>query len=307
MRAPFVGLEETFPLVPRHRQHGLELGPFQSVRRGPGSDVAGSRPYRRGDDVRSIDWGASARLSAARGSDEFVVRERYAEQAPRVVLVVDLRPAMALYPEPWLDKEAVLRHSIRLIGESGFAARGLVGWLSIGEGGEPDWRPPQGNPARWRARPVELRFDGPEDGLATAFEHLEYSRALPAGSVVFVLSDFLAPPPEAALVGSVARGWDVVPVVVQDPLWESSFPEAVGGLVLPLADPVTRRLTPVRLSRREACTRRAANEQRLDRLVHRFAELELDAVVLDSDDREEILRRFLEWAEARLAPVGRVA
>jgi uncharacterized protein (DUF58 family) len=306
MRAPFARLEETFPLVPRHRQHGLELGPFQSVRRGPGSDVAGSRPYRPGDDVRSIDWGASARLSAARGSDEFVVRERYAEQAPRIVLVVDRRPAMSLYPEPWLDKEAALQCAIRLIGESGLEARGLVGWLSIGADAT-DWRPPQGNPTRWRTRPVEIRFDGPEDGLARAFEHLQYSRALTAGSFVFVLSDFLAPPPEEELVAAVARGWDVVPVVVQDPLWEASFPEEVGGLVLPLEDPVTHRLTPVRLSRREARERRAANEHRLAELVRRYAELELDPVVLTSDDPGEILQRFLEWSEARLAPVGRVA
>ena len=32
------------------------------------------------------------------GTDEFVVRERYAEEAPRVVIVADRRPAMSLYP-----------------------------------------------------------------------------------------------------------------------------------------------------------------------------------------------------------------
>ena len=40
----------------------------------------------------AIDWAASARLSAARGADEFVVREFFAEQAPRVVVVCDRRP-----------------------------------------------------------------------------------------------------------------------------------------------------------------------------------------------------------------------
>ena len=34
----------------------------------------------------------------------------------------------------------------------------------------------------------------------------------------------------------LAAGWDVVPVVVQDPVWERSFPD-VGGVTLPLADP----------------------------------------------------------------------
>ena len=78
----------TFPLIPRRRVLGLPFGGLHSLRRGLGSDVAGSRPYRPGDDIDKIDWNASARLSLARGSEEFVVREHYAEEAPRVVVLV---------------------------------------------------------------------------------------------------------------------------------------------------------------------------------------------------------------------------
>ena len=66
----------TFPLIPRRRVLGLPFGGLHSARRGTGADVAGSRPYRPGDDVKRIDWYASARLSLARGSDEFVVRDQ---------------------------------------------------------------------------------------------------------------------------------------------------------------------------------------------------------------------------------------
>ena len=45
----------------------------------------------------SIDWAASARLSSARGTDEFVVRERFADEAPRVIIVCDRRPEMAAF------------------------------------------------------------------------------------------------------------------------------------------------------------------------------------------------------------------
>ena len=55
-----------FPLVPRWRLTGLPFGEQPSVRRGPGSDVAGSREYVPGDPISSIDWYASARLSSAR-------------------------------------------------------------------------------------------------------------------------------------------------------------------------------------------------------------------------------------------------
>ena len=63
-----------------------------------GSEIASSRPYRRGDAVRLVDWRASARLSTARGSDEFVVRDRFAEDVVRVLLIVDRSPSMALFP-----------------------------------------------------------------------------------------------------------------------------------------------------------------------------------------------------------------
>src|ERR687891_1665448 len=96
----------TFPLVPRGRLIGVSYGLMRSVRRGSGLDIAGSRPYRSGDDVDKIDWAASARLSSARGLDEFIVRELHAEEAPRVIVLADRRPSLALFPEPlpWLAK-----------------------------------------------------------------------------------------------------------------------------------------------------------------------------------------------------------
>ena len=46
----------TFPLIPRRRVLGLPFGGLHSLRRGLGSDVAGSRPYQPGDDIDKIDW-----------------------------------------------------------------------------------------------------------------------------------------------------------------------------------------------------------------------------------------------------------
>src|SRR5438105_15904492 len=100
-----------FTLVPRRRLIGLSFGGMHSARRGLGSGVAGSRPYRPGDDVDAIDWPASARLSSARGTDEFIVRERFADEAPRVIVVSDRRPQMALFPAPlpWLRKDEAMK------------------------------------------------------------------------------------------------------------------------------------------------------------------------------------------------------
>jgi uncharacterized protein (DUF58 family) len=300
-----VEAEGSFPLVPRRPLHGLELGPFRGVRRGVGSDPAGSRPYRPGDDVRTIDWGASARLSAARGTVEFVVRERFAEQAPRVVVATDRRPGMALHAPPWLPKPDVLSRAERLIGESAFRARGLVGSLHYVED-EVAWTRPTGNPRTWRSRPAVTAFVAAPGSLAEGIEHLGHARALPPGSFLFVLSDFLDPVRETAWLSAVTRGWDVVPVVVQDPTWEASFPAAVGGLVLPLADPVTGRTELVRLSAERARLRRDEHEARLAGIVSAFAELGLDPIVLHSADQDAILTAFLDWAAGRLLPEGRL-
>jgi uncharacterized protein (DUF58 family) len=295
---------EVFPLVPRRPLHGLEVGPFRGVRRGPGSDPAGSRRYEPGDDVRTIDWNASARLSAATGGDTFVVRERFAEQAPRIVLLEDRRPGMALYPEPWLSKPAVLSECERLIAASAYRARGLVGSLHFGSGSA-EWTPPTGDPRVWARSPRAGEFMAPPGSVREGLERLGHARSVPAGSFVFVLSDFLDPVPDEAWLAAVAHGWDVVAVIVQDPTWEASFPVEVGGLVLPLADPASRRRGLVRMTSAEAAARGERNEQRLRKLSADFAELGLDSIRVHSADPETVLAAFLEWASGRLVAEGR--
>ena len=77
---------------------------------------------------------------------------------------------------------------------------------------------------------------------------------------------------------------------------------AVGGLVLPLADPVDGRVDLVRVSSRQAAERRSAHERRLAGIVETFAELGLDYVVLHTADPDGILTSFLDWSAARLLP-----
>ena len=117
----------TFPLIPRRRVIGLAFGGIRSVRRGSGSDVAGSRQYVTGDNLAWIDWAASARLSAVRDNDEFIVHEFFADEAPHVVMVADRRPSMGIRPSPLrrLDKPEALLESLRLVRESARVTRSL--------------------------------------------------------------------------------------------------------------------------------------------------------------------------------------
>jgi uncharacterized protein (DUF58 family) len=297
-----------FPLVPKYRVSGLPFGGVSSLRRGHGSDVAGSRAYVRGDPLSTIDWRASARLSTARGADEFVVRERYAEEASRVVVVCDFAPSMGLYPPPfpWLSKPAVVRSVIELIVQSALAAHSAIGYLDFagaGERGEtPYWVAP-------RARGIDeiqtrhstpQPYDAPSDGLERGLEFLARFRSeLSSGTFIFVISDFLGSAlTDSALLGAAARRWEVVPVIVQDPTWEHSFP-LVGPLVLPLVDPGGGATLEVRLSNREARARRKTNEQRHRELLARLAQLGLDAVSLETAEDAAIEGVFLDWASRR--------
>lgn len=290
----------TFPLIARRRVLGLPFGGLHSLRRGLGSDVASSRPYEPGDDIDRIDWAASAKLSLARGAEEFVVREHYAEEAPRVVVLIDRRPTMAVFPPgwPWLCKPEALREATRVIEASAVAARGLLGSFDEAEG-EVRWQPPR---SQRGLGPVDdpWPFAAPEDTLERGLRHLgEQRRDLPAGSFVFILSDFLAPPPREAWLRALEQRWEIVPVVIQDPVWEQSFPD-LSGAVVPFADPASGRVSLVRLSAAEVAERRQANERRYRELLQQLRALGLDPVLVSSHDHREVLFAFLSWADRRI-------
>jgi uncharacterized protein (DUF58 family) len=295
----------TFPLIPQGRLIGLSFGTMRSFRRGRGSDVVGSRPYQVGDDVHAIDWAASARYSAARQSDEFIVRERYAEEAPRVVIVCDRRPEMSFYatPLPWLDKPRAQREGADLILRSAVLAGGFIGYVDQADG-TAYWEPPRGGRKlrdRMLDRLSSTAFGAPPNTVAEAIAHLaEHRLSVPAGTFVFVLSDFLPPPARSAWRPALERHWDLVPVVIQDPTWEQSFPR-VDGIGVRVREPRTGKLAELLLTAQGAATRRAANEERLARLLDDFHALGLDPVVVASSEPAEVLASFLAWSEARRA------
>jgi hypothetical protein len=132
----------------------------------------------------------------------------------------------------------------------------------------------------------------------------ERREGLRSGSFLFVLSDFLVVPEGEAWVAALERRWDLVPVVIQDPVWEQSFPD-VAGVVVPLVDPATGRLRPVRLTAAEVARRREANEQRLAGLLATFRALAVEPIVLSSSEPGEVLNAFLGWAEERVLWRGR--
>ena len=304
-----IGASLTFPLVSRRRLIGLAFGSMHGARRGSGSDIAGSREYVPGDDPHRIDWGTSARLSAARASDEFVVREYLADEAPRVVLCVDRRPAMSLCPPglPFLHKAQAADVAGRLIEASVAESRGLVGWLELERPGVVGWCPPtSGHRHVALAEHVLPERAPPADAITSMFEFLTiHRRQVPSASFVFVLSDFIEQTPLDTWEWALDRGWDIVPVVVQDPVWEQGFPD-VDRIVVPLvgSDGRTRL---VRLAAGESRRWRERHELRLAELVGGLRSLGIEPVVVGREDREHVYQAFLGWSAERQAAWGTAA
>jgi uncharacterized protein (DUF58 family) len=300
---PVANVRLTFTLVPRRRVMGLSFGTMRGLRRGAGSDVAGSRPYRPGDEMHTIDWAASARLSTSKSRDEFLVRERFAEDAPKIVIVCDRRPSMSSFaaPFPWLSKPQAMQRVVELILASAGAAGGFVGYLDYADG-DPHWRQPKGERKLLEIQDQRLtssEYDGPPDWLERSLAHLaEHPRAVGMGTFVFVLSDFIPTPSKEMWLTAVERRWDVVPVVIQDPTWEQSFPD-VSGIVVSLRDPQSGRVAEVRLRAQEAARRRDANEARIEGLLEQFSSLDIDPILVSSSDPAEVLAPFLVWTDLR--------
>jgi uncharacterized protein (DUF58 family) len=294
----------TFPLVPKRRLVGLAYGTMHSTRRGVGSDVAGSRPYRPGDSMKLVDWPASAKLSRARGSNDLVVRLHYAEEAPRVVVLCDRRPSMSLYPPgwPWLEKPVAVSAILRVLADSALAAQAYTGYLDHALGAA-FWEPPKSQ-RTLQELDVERAFGGPGDAVSRGLEELlRHTRDMPAGTFLFVISDFLEPPSRDLWLRVLARRWDVIPVVVQDPVWEQSFP-AVGGIVLPFADPVSSKAAYAELTHREAEERRRVNEARRSDLLRTLRGLDLDAVLVERSDLRGVFASFVAWLDRRRSVRG---
>jgi hypothetical protein len=106
------------------------------------------------------------------------------------------------------------------------------------------------------------------------------------------------PVPAAAWHTASAHGWDVVPVVIQDPVWEASFPD-VSGAALPLGAAGGEDVRLVRLGRREVARRARANAERLRQTLEAQRDAGAEPILVESADPDSIEAAFARWADGR--------
>ena len=248
----------------------------RAPRHGLGRRRLAAVPCRATTSTRST--GARRRGSRPRAArDEFVVRERFAEEAPRVVLVCDRRPEMALFPE----RAAVAaqgggdadggRHR-RREHRAGARLRRLRRPRRRRRAVLAAAAQPQGRAGRSRsaicAAPTSRRR---RDTLARALDFLGgHRRSVPAGSFLFVLSDFLAPPPAEAWTSALEQPLGRRPGRDPGSGLGAELPRRWTRSSCPLADADGRlRLVRLRPARGRAAARGARGRRRAE-LVSRL-------------------------------------
>ena len=235
-------LDRHLPADPRRRVLPLRR-PAQPASRA-GLDVATSRPYEPGDDVdastRTPPPGCRSPV-APRSSSSASTTPRRPAWGPRrpETLDVDLRRRLAVAPKP--EAPALDAVDRRQRGHRAGAASAT-------------WTRPTASPTGDRLAPStsstspteSVRSAPPGDALERGLVHLVAQRRdLPAGSFLFVLSDFLAPPSHGRLAASAGTPMGGRPCGDPGSGVGAELPE-LGGAVVPLADPGSGEVSLVR-------------------------------------------------------------
>jgi len=211
----------------RRMASDLFSGEYRSVFRGRGVEASGIREYSWGDDVRTIDWNASAR------KDGLYVRE-YAEERERtLMLCIDVSSSMMFGSRARLKLELAAELSA-LLGFSAIMNHDQVGLLLFSDRVERYISPAKGRRhllalieelLRHRPRQCSATFDVPASFIRAAVIR-------PA--IVFVVSDLDAAGRSRPLQMLQVRH-DVALACLQDPLEERMLP----GAIYRLKDPET--------------------------------------------------------------------
>jgi uncharacterized protein (DUF58 family) len=217
-------------LAVRRRVDSVLSGEFRSSQLGVATELAQVRPYEAGDDVRQIDWLATAR------TNEPHVRVHVAERALTTWLLLD-RSASMQFGTADRRKADVAEGVALALGHVASRRGNRLGVVTSGAGAAASRRPRQGR-AGLLAALLALRIDDePRAGESTAlregFEHA--SRVARQRSLLVVVSDLRGPLDWTIPLIRLAARHDVLVIEVRDPREETL--EATGELTL--VDPET--------------------------------------------------------------------
>jgi uncharacterized protein (DUF58 family) len=223
------GALRSLDLAVRRRVDGMLSGEFRSSTLGAATELAQIRPYEPGDDVRQIDWMATAR------TNEVHVRVHVAERALTTWLLLDRSISMQ-FGTADRRKMDVAEGVALALGHVSSRRGNRLGVITSGSGAASSRRPRQGR-AGLLAALLALRTDSSDQGastsLASGFEHA--ARVARQRSLLVIVSDLRGPIDWATPLARLAGRHDVLVIEVRDPREETL--EDAGELTL--VDPET--------------------------------------------------------------------
>jgi uncharacterized protein (DUF58 family) len=259
----------------RRKMPNLRVGAYTSRLRGAGFDFDQHRAYRPGDDVRRIDWNATARLLAP------FVRETHADRELNVTVAVDMSGSMAYGTARYSKRELTLLVAACLV-FSALADQINTGFLAFTDR-VLRYHAPRRTRARAWSLLEELWSLEPASGRTAILEAARFlAGRLKKQGLVFLVSDFLT---GEDLFGSgelrmLAARHDLVAVVVEDPA-EGVLPP--GNAAIELRDVESGRSLRVGLGRPLREQFAEVMKRRREELAKDFYRVPMDHVFVRSD------------------------
>jgi uncharacterized protein (DUF58 family) len=261
----------------------LFTGEYHSVFKGQGMEFSEVREYQPGDEVRAIDWNVTARMGHP------YIKRYIEERELTVMLAVDLSGSERFGTVSRFKSELATELSA-VLAMAAIRNNDRVGALLFTDRVEHLVRPGKGRRHVLRLVRDLLAWQPDSTGtdIGRATEYL--SRLLPHRTIIFVISDFVAPSLERPLK-QLAQRHDVVAVTIEDPR-ERVLPDV--GLVR-FTDPETGATIDVNTSDRRVRERydRQVRTER-DARTQLFRRLAIDEIAVRTERSyvEPLLRFF---------------
>lgn len=192
----------------RRLLRGTQVGDYRSAQKGTGLDFDQIREYQLGDDVRFIDWNASAR------SDSLLVKQYRQERNRTVMLLVDQSASTLFGSDELLQSEVIAQIAsiLALVAECG---KDAVGALLFADQVIKTIAPGRG---RQHVHVImEYLFTQNPSGTTNIASALEKLLAVQKQqAIVFIISDFLSDGYEK-LLKIVAQKHELIAIRCLDP------------------------------------------------------------------------------------------
>ncbi len=212
-------------IITRKLVDSIFVGNYMSVFRGKGLEFDGYREYTTSDDVRLIDWKASAR------SSKLLVKEFVEERNLNIFFLVDVSSKMIFGSINKLKYEYV-NDLVAALGYVGIACNDNIG-LALFNDKIVGSLPPSSGLKQFQALLKllsNLNLYGDGYNLSSALDFL--MKYLTKRSLVIIISDFIELDQEwESHLRTISKKFDVIGIMVRDPR-DRHLPDNVGEIIV---------------------------------------------------------------------------